>query len=67
MLVLVKLKDNDRAIYFNSDEFEINVGDNVIVDTDKGLQYGVVKFLNSGNVDKTLYKTFYSPLHFMVV
>lgn len=56
MLVLVKLKDNDRAIYFNSDEFEINVGDNVIVDTDKGLQYGVVKFLNSGNVDKTLYK-----------
>ena len=56
MLVLVKLGDNDRAIYFNGNDLSINVGDSVIVDTEKGLQYGVVKSLNNDKCDLTLYK-----------
>lgn len=56
MLVLVKLGDNDRAIYFNDNGLSINIGDNVIVDTDKGLQYGIVKSLNSIECNTALYK-----------
>ena len=56
MLVLVKLGDNDRAIYFNDNGLSINIGDNVIVDTDKGLQYGIVKSLNSNECNTALYK-----------
>lgn len=56
MLVLVKLGDNDRAIYFNGNDLSINVGDSVIVDTEKGLQYGVVKSLNNDKCNLTLYK-----------
>ena len=56
MLVLVKLGDNDRAIYFNGNDLSINVGDSVIVDTEKGLQYGIVKSLNNDKCDLTLYK-----------
>ena len=56
MLVLVKLGDNDRAVYFNGNNLSVNVGDNVIVDTEKGLQYGVVKALNNDEFDTSLYK-----------
>ena len=56
MLALVKLGDNDRAIYFNGNDLSINVGDSVIVDTEKGLQYGVVKSLNNDKCNLTLYK-----------
>ena len=56
MLVLVKLGDNDRAVYFNGNDLSVNVGDNVIVDTEKGLQYGVVKTLNNDEFDASLYK-----------
>ena len=56
MLVLVKLGDNDRAVYFNGNDLSINTGDNVIVDTEKGLQYGVVKALNNDEFDASLYK-----------
>lgn len=56
MLVLVKLGDNDRAVYFNGSDLSINTGDNVIVDTEKGLQYGVVKALNNDEFDTSLYK-----------
>ena len=56
MLVLVKLGDNDRAVYFNGNDLSVNVGDNVIVDTEKGLQYGVVKALNNDEFDASLYK-----------
>ena len=56
MLVLVKLGDNDRAVYFNGNDLSINTGDNVIVDTEKGLQYGVVKALNNDEFDTSLYK-----------
>ena len=56
MLVLVKLGDNDRAVYFNGNNLSVNVGDNVIVDTEKGLQYGVVKALNNDEFDVSLYK-----------
>ena len=56
MLVLVKLGDNDRAVYFNGNDLSVNVGDNVIVDTEKGLQYGVVKALNNDEFDTSLYK-----------
>ncbi len=56
MLVLVKLGDNDRAVYFNGNDLSVNVGDNVIVDTEKGLQYGVVKTLDNDEFDTSLYK-----------
>lgn len=56
MLVLVKLGDNDRAVYFNGNDLSVNVGDNVIVDTEKGLQYGVVTALNNDEFDDSLYK-----------
>lgn len=55
MLVLVKLGDNDRASYFNGNNLSINVGDNVIVDTEKGLQFGVVKALGNDEFDSSLY------------
>ena len=60
MLVLVKLGDNDRAVYFNGNDLSVNVGDNVIVDTEKGLQYGVVKTLNNDEFDTSLYKNVYN-------
>jgi cell fate regulator YaaT (PSP1 superfamily) len=56
MLVLVKLGHDDRAIYFNGYDLSINVGNNVIVDTEKGLQYGVVKSLKYDEFDNSLYR-----------
>ena len=41
-LVGVKLSNNYKVYYFNSDDVNTEVGSNVIVQTDKGLQYGTV-------------------------
>lgn len=42
MVVGIKLNDNGKTYYFNSNGFNLNVGDDVIVETEKGLQYGNV-------------------------
>ena len=35
-------KDNNKTYYFSPNGFEINVGDNVIVETARGVEYGNV-------------------------
>ena len=42
MVVGIKLSDNGKTYYFNSNGYNLNNGDNVIVETEKGLQYGEV-------------------------
>ena len=42
MIVGIKLNDNGKTYYFNSNGFHLKDGDNVIVETEKGLQYGLV-------------------------
>lgn len=42
MVVGVKLNDNGRTYYFDSDGFNLKTSDHVIVETEKGLQYGNV-------------------------
>ena len=42
MIVGIKLNDNGKTYFFNSNGFNLNEGDNVIVETEKGLQFGNV-------------------------
>ena len=42
MIVGIKLNEMGKAYYFNSNGFNLNIGDKVIVETEKGLQYGEV-------------------------
>lgn len=42
MVVGIKLNENGKTYYFNSNGFNLKVGDNVIVETEKGLQFGEV-------------------------
>ena len=42
MVVGIKLNENGKTYYFNSNGFNLNVSDNVIVETEKGLQFGEV-------------------------
>jgi len=42
MIVGIKLNENGKTYYFNANGFNLNEGDNVIVETEKGLQYGTV-------------------------
>ena len=42
MVVGIKLNDNGKTYYFNSNGLNLNDGDNVIVETEKGMQYGQV-------------------------
>ena len=55
MVVGVKLNECGKIYYFNSNEIKINISDNVIVNTEKGLQYGlVVCFVDDKNINKNL-------------
>lgn len=55
MVVGVKLNECGKTYYFNSNEIKINISDNVIVNTEKGLQYGlVVCFVDDKNINKNL-------------
>ncbi len=38
----VRFRDNGKIYYFSSDEFEVEVGDHVIVETARGVEYGKV-------------------------
>jgi len=42
MVVGIKLNENGKTYYFNSNGFNLNGGDNVIVETEKGQQFGEV-------------------------
>ena len=42
MIVGVKLGENSKTYYFDSDGFNLKESDNVIVDTEKGCQFGIV-------------------------
>ena len=42
MIVGIRLNENGKTYYFNSNGFNLNNGDNVIVETEKGLQFGEV-------------------------
>ncbi len=42
MIVGIRLNDNGKTYYFNSNGFNLKNGDNVIVETEKGLQFGEV-------------------------
>ena len=46
MIVGIKLGDNGKTYFFNSNGFNLNVSDNVIVETEKGLQFGSVTELS---------------------
>lgn len=53
MVVGVKLDDSGKIYYFDSNCYKLRISDNVIVDTDKGLQYGeVVSVIDDNVVDK---------------
>lgn len=41
-IVGIKLDDNGKIYYFDAGKLNINVGNTVIVETDRGLQYGLV-------------------------
>ncbi len=38
----VRFRDNGKIYYFSSDDFEVEVGDNVIVETARGVEFGKV-------------------------
>ena len=46
MVVGIKLTDNGKTYFFNSNGFNLNVSDSVIVETEKGLQFGIVTELS---------------------
>ena len=46
MVVGIKLNENGKTYYFNSNGFNLKDGDNVIVETEKGQQYGEVVTLS---------------------
>ena len=57
MIVGIKFGDNSKVYYFKSDGFNLSEGDNVIVDTEKGNQYGTVVALNIEANKKMDYKS----------
>ena len=56
MIVGIKFGDNSKVYSFNADGFNLSEGDNVIVDTEKGSQYGTVVSLNIEKNNKIEYK-----------
>lgn len=54
-LVGVRLNDNGKIYYFDDNELNLVISDKVIVETEKGLQYGIVIcFVSDDNMDKHL-------------
>ena len=46
-LVGVEFKKNGKQYIFNDNNIEVNIGDNVIVDTERGQQFGTVASINN--------------------
>ena len=54
-IVGVKLNNNSNVYLFDSNGYRLNIGDNVIVETEKGLQFGeVVSFTSEDKKNKNL-------------
>ena len=45
-IVSVKFKKDGKGYYFDSNDLELNVDDYVLVETEKGIQFGIVKEVN---------------------
>mgnify|MGYP004533500203 CR=1 FL=1 len=50
-IVGVKINEKDKTYYFDSNNLNLEVGVNVIVEAEKGLEYGKVVFKPFGNYD----------------
>lgn len=51
----VIFKDNGKEYYFNGQKMDLNPKDNVIVETEKGLQYGeITNLINSKKIDNSI-------------
>lgn len=54
-IVGVKLGNSSKVYYFDAEGVNVHVNSTIIVETEKGLQYGVVtKFINNDDVDKRI-------------
>ena len=45
-VVSVKFKRDGKGYYFDAKDFVLNIDDNVLVETEKGVQFGIVKDIN---------------------
>ena len=54
MVVGVKLNENGKNYYFNSNGFNLSEGDKVIVDTEKGQQFGIVSISSVDDVNNNM-------------
>lgn len=56
-IVGVSFNDNNKQYYFNLNDFSVNINTTVIVETEKGLQFGkVMSYIDDDNVDPKLLK-----------
>ena len=54
-VVGIKLSDNGRVYFFDADGVLVNEGSSVIVETEKGLQFGkVIRMVNDFEIDKRI-------------
>lgn len=54
-IVGIRLNNNNKTYFFDANDFHLHIGDNVIVETEKGLQFGnVVSFVSEDSVFKKL-------------
>ena len=56
MVVGVKLNEKGKIYYFDSNDFRLNTLDKVIVETENGLQYGIVTTTCLDNKSNLVYK-----------
>ena len=54
-VVGVNFRENGRTYFFNPNKLELKIGDNVIVETKMGQEFGTVKILNR-EIDETKLK-----------
>ena len=55
MVVGIKLNEGNKVYFFDSNGFNLKINDTVIVETEKGLQYGIVsKIVSEDEVDKKI-------------
>ena len=56
MVVGIKLSDNGKTYYFDSNGYNLKIGNDVIVETEKGMQFGTVTAIDIDKSDKLEYK-----------
>lgn len=60
-VVSVKFKKDGKGYYFDAVDIELNINDYVLVETEKGIQFGLVKEINI-DIDKLKLKTDLKPV-----